>query len=94
MYLIGSWRSEEVACLLNIHGLLNGKLYVFINQNFHNFLFFLQKVIVVKNLINFRNYKSGYVWHDLALKDIIHPSEGGAEYVLKGSELVEGSCSG
>ncbi|GAU19757.1 hypothetical protein TSUD_78830 [Trifolium subterraneum] len=40
-----------------------------------------------------RNYKSGYVWHDLALKDIIHPSEGGAEYVLKGSELVEGSCS-
>ncbi|KAL5053443.1 hypothetical protein RYX36_034125 [Vicia faba] len=37
-----------------------------------------------------RNYKSGYVWHDLALKDIIHPSEGGAEYVLKGSELVEG----
>ncbi|XP_045824017.1 protein SOSEKI 2 [Trifolium pratense] len=40
-----------------------------------------------------RNYKSGYVWHDLALQDIIHPSEGGAEYVLKGSELVEGSCS-
>ncbi|KAJ1412852.1 Upstream of FLC [Sesbania bispinosa] len=39
-----------------------------------------------------RNYKSGYVWYDLALKDIIHPSEGG-EYVLKGSELVEG-CSG
>ncbi|CAK8578830.1 unnamed protein product [Lathyrus sativus] len=37
-----------------------------------------------------RNYKSGYVWHDLSLKDIIHPSEGGAEYVLKGSELVEG----
>lgn len=30
------------------------------------------------------------MWHDLALKDIIHPSEGGAEYVLKGSELVEG----
>ncbi|XP_029130826.1 protein UPSTREAM OF FLC isoform X2 [Cajanus cajan] len=39
-----------------------------------------------------RNYKSGYVWHDLSLKDVIHPAEGG-EYVLKGSELVEG-CSG
>ncbi|KAK7358946.1 hypothetical protein VNO77_00887 [Canavalia gladiata] len=38
-----------------------------------------------------RNYKSGYVWYDLAPKDIIHPAEGG-EYVLKGSELVEG-CS-
>ncbi|KAG5058330.1 hypothetical protein JHK86_013326 [Glycine max] len=38
-----------------------------------------------------RNYKSGYVWYDLGLKDIIHPAEGG-EYVLKGSELVEG-CS-
>ncbi|XP_061344043.1 protein SOSEKI 2 [Gastrolobium bilobum] len=38
-----------------------------------------------------RNYKNGYVWCDLALKDIIHPAEGG-EYVLKGSELVEG-CS-
>ncbi|RDX62863.1 Protein UPSTREAM OF FLC, partial [Mucuna pruriens] len=38
-----------------------------------------------------RSYKSGYVWYDLALKDIIHPAEGG-EYVLKGSELVEG-CS-
>ncbi|KAL2343031.1 hypothetical protein Fmac_004316 [Flemingia macrophylla] len=36
-----------------------------------------------------RNYKSGYVWHDLSAKDIIHPAEGG-EYVLKGSELVEG----
>lgn len=38
-----------------------------------------------------RNYKSGYVWYDLALNDIIHPAEG-AEYILKGSELVEG-CS-
>ncbi|KAK7318573.1 hypothetical protein RJT34_03276 [Clitoria ternatea] len=38
-----------------------------------------------------RSYKSGYVWYDLAVKDIIHPAEGG-EYVLKGSELVEG-CS-
>ncbi|OIV98424.1 hypothetical protein TanjilG_16751 [Lupinus angustifolius] len=38
-----------------------------------------------------RNYKSGYVWYDLALNDIIHSAEG-AEYVLKGSELVEG-CS-
>ena len=32
------------------------------------------------------------MWYDLGLKDIIHPAEGG-EYVLKGSELVEG-CSG
>ncbi|XP_027364454.1 protein UPSTREAM OF FLC [Abrus precatorius] len=38
-----------------------------------------------------RSYKSGYVWYDLGLKDVIHPAEGG-EYVLKGSELVEG-CS-
>lgn len=32
------------------------------------------------------------MWNDLAENDIIHPSDG-AEYVLKGSELVEG-CSG
>ncbi|KAF2284073.1 hypothetical protein GH714_018796 [Hevea brasiliensis] len=38
-----------------------------------------------------RSYKNGYVWNDLAENDIIHPSDG-AEYVLKGSELVEG-CS-
>ncbi|KAK6238027.1 hypothetical protein QUC31_003496 [Theobroma cacao] len=38
-----------------------------------------------------RSYKNGYVWNDLADNDIIHPSDG-AEYVLKGSELVEG-CS-
>ncbi|KAG6617696.1 hypothetical protein I3843_03G135800 [Carya illinoinensis] len=38
-----------------------------------------------------RSYKSGYVWNDLAESDIIYPAEG-AEYVLKGSELVEG-CS-
>ncbi|MED6194948.1 hypothetical protein PIB30_033474 [Stylosanthes scabra] len=37
-----------------------------------------------------RNYKSGYVWCDLALNDIIHPAEG-AEYILKGSELVQAS---
>ncbi|KAJ6918842.1 protein UPSTREAM OF FLC [Populus alba x Populus x berolinensis] len=36
-----------------------------------------------------RSYKNGYVWNDLAENDIIHPSDG-AEYVLKGSELVEG----
>ncbi|KAE7998114.1 hypothetical protein FH972_002690 [Carpinus fangiana] len=38
-----------------------------------------------------RSYKSGYVWNDLAENDIIYPAEG-AEFVLKGSELVEG-CS-
>ncbi|CAI9780938.1 unnamed protein product [Fraxinus pennsylvanica] len=36
-----------------------------------------------------RSYKNGYVWKDLAENDIIYPSEG-AEYVLKGSELIEG----
>lgn len=36
-----------------------------------------------------RSYKNGYVWNDLAENDIIYPSDG-AEYVLKGSELVEG----
>ncbi|XP_052190637.1 protein SOSEKI 2 isoform X2 [Diospyros lotus] len=38
-----------------------------------------------------RSYKNGYVWNDLSENDIIYPSEG-AEYVLKGSELIEG-CS-
>ncbi|KAI3462049.1 hypothetical protein Pfo_018712 [Paulownia fortunei] len=36
-----------------------------------------------------RSYKNGYVWNDLAQNDVIFPSEG-AEYVLKGSELVVG----
>ncbi|XP_021716217.1 protein UPSTREAM OF FLC-like isoform X2 [Chenopodium quinoa] len=40
-----------------------------------------------------RSYKSGYVWHDLAENDFIHPVHGG-EYVLKGSEiLVENTIS-
>ncbi|KNA10667.1 hypothetical protein SOVF_142250 [Spinacia oleracea] len=40
-----------------------------------------------------RSYKSGYVWHDLAENDFIHPVHGG-EYVLKGSEiLVEAAVS-
>ncbi|KAM6563779.1 hypothetical protein CsatB_023777 [Cannabis sativa] len=38
-----------------------------------------------------RSYKNGYVWNDLAENDIIYSAEG-AEFVLKGSELVEG-CS-
>ncbi|KAL4330393.1 hypothetical protein AHAS_Ahas13G0395600 [Arachis hypogaea] len=39
-----------------------------------------------------RKYKSGYVWHDLAPKDILHPSQGGEEeYVLKGSQLLQPS---
>ncbi|KAI3981062.1 hypothetical protein MKX01_032202 [Papaver californicum] len=38
-----------------------------------------------------RSYKNGYVWNDLSDKDIIYPAEG-AEYILKGSELIEG-CS-
>ncbi|GMI68661.1 SOSEKI2 [Hibiscus trionum] len=36
-----------------------------------------------------RSYKNGYVWNDLADNDIIPPSDG-AEYVLKGSELIQG----
>ncbi|XP_022773870.1 protein UPSTREAM OF FLC-like [Durio zibethinus] len=38
-----------------------------------------------------RSYKNGYIWNDLAGNDIIPPSDG-AEYVLKGSELVD-RCS-
>lgn len=34
-----------------------------------------------------RSYKNGYVWHDLAENDFIHPVHGG-EYVLKGSEIL------
>ncbi|KAH0693517.1 hypothetical protein KY285_020614 [Solanum tuberosum] len=37
-----------------------------------------------------RSYKNGYVWNDLAENDFICPCEG-AEYVLKGSEIIEGS---
>ncbi|WCJ31841.1 hypothetical protein M5689_013296 [Euphorbia peplus] len=38
-----------------------------------------------------RSYKNGYVWNDLGDNDVIYPSDG-AEYVLKGSELLDG-CS-
>ncbi|KAH9326340.1 hypothetical protein KI387_006518 [Taxus chinensis] len=37
-----------------------------------------------------RSYKNGYVWHDLSEDDIIYPAQRN-EYVLKGSELFEGS---
>uniref|UniRef100_A0A7N0U199 SOSEKI DIX-like domain-containing protein n=1 Tax=Kalanchoe fedtschenkoi TaxID=63787 RepID=A0A7N0U199_KALFE len=37
-----------------------------------------------------RSYKHGYVWNDLAENDVIYPTEGYDEYVLKGSELVQG----
>ncbi|XP_062116307.1 protein SOSEKI 2 [Humulus lupulus] len=40
-----------------------------------------------------RSYKNGYVWNDLAENDIIYAAEG-AEFVLKGSELVEGCSEG
>lgn len=43
-------------------------------------------------MFDIRSYKNGYVWNDLAENDIIYPAEG-AEYVLKGSELIEG-CTG
>ncbi|XP_072980046.1 protein SOSEKI 2 [Typha angustifolia] len=38
-----------------------------------------------------RSYKNGYVWNDLSENDVIYPSDG-AEYVLKGSEIIAG-CS-
>ncbi|XP_028776542.1 protein UPSTREAM OF FLC-like [Neltuma alba] len=38
-----------------------------------------------------RSYKGGYVWYDLGVNDIIHPTDA-AEYVLKGSKLLRG-CS-
>ncbi|KAA8549227.1 hypothetical protein F0562_000911 [Nyssa sinensis] len=37
-----------------------------------------------------RSYKNGFVWHDLAENDFIYPAHG-QEYVLKGSELLEGT---
>ncbi|KAJ6315786.1 hypothetical protein OIU78_019122 [Salix suchowensis] len=37
-----------------------------------------------------RSYKNGFVWHDLADDDFIHPAHG-HEYVLKGSELLDHS---
>ncbi|KAF8402845.1 hypothetical protein HHK36_010936 [Tetracentron sinense] len=39
-----------------------------------------------------RSYKNGFVWHDLSENDYIYPAHG-QEYVLKGSELPEGSLS-
>lgn len=40
-----------------------------------------------------RSYKNGFVWNDLAENDVIQPADGAAEYILKGSEIIEG-CSG
>ncbi|KAK4780170.1 hypothetical protein SAY87_016276 [Trapa incisa] len=39
-----------------------------------------------------RNYKNGFVWHDLSEDDLILPSNGN-EYVLKGSEFFDESNS-
>ncbi|KAF8397538.1 hypothetical protein HHK36_016456 [Tetracentron sinense] len=39
-----------------------------------------------------RSYKKGFVWHDLSENDFIYPAHG-QDYVLKGSELLEGSLS-
>ncbi|KAH7836712.1 hypothetical protein Vadar_004644 [Vaccinium darrowii] len=36
-----------------------------------------------------RGYKNGFVWHDLSENDFIYPASG-KEYVLKGSELLDG----
>ncbi|XP_044469780.1 protein SOSEKI 2-like isoform X2 [Mangifera indica] len=40
-----------------------------------------------------RSYKNGYVWNDLAENDVIFPADG-AEYVLKGSEILEEKLQG
>ncbi|XP_030535086.1 protein SOSEKI 2-like isoform X2 [Rhodamnia argentea] len=37
-----------------------------------------------------RTYKNGYVWNDLSENEVIYPAEG-AEYVLKGSEIISSS---
>jgi hypothetical protein len=39
---------------------------------------------------DFRSYKNGFVWHDLADDDPVLPAADG-EYILKGSELVDQS---
>lgn len=39
-----------------------------------------------------RSYRNGFVWHDLAEHDFIYPAHG-QEYVLKGSELVDGAMA-
>ncbi|PHT68779.1 hypothetical protein T459_28266, partial [Capsicum annuum] len=39
-----------------------------------------------------RSYRNGFVWHDLAGHDFIYPAHG-EEYVLKGSELVDGATT-
>lgn len=41
-------------------------------------------------LLNTRSYRSGYVWHDLCEDDMVCPTNGN-EYILKGSELLEGA---
>ncbi|KAF8021970.1 hypothetical protein BT93_G2184 [Corymbia citriodora subsp. variegata] len=40
-----------------------------------------------------RTYKSGYVWQDLTEDDLIHPCNG-HEYILKGSQLLQGPSPG
>ncbi|GAB4850742.1 hypothetical protein Ancab_030043 [Ancistrocladus abbreviatus] len=40
-----------------------------------------------------RSYKNGFVWHDLCEDDLIFAAHGN-EYVLKGSEIIEGSPTG
>lgn len=37
-----------------------------------------------------RSYKNGFVWHDLSDDDLVLPAQGN-EYILKGSELLDGS---
>ncbi|XP_022136668.1 protein UPSTREAM OF FLC [Momordica charantia] len=39
-----------------------------------------------------RSYKCGYVWNDLSENDVVYPADAvGAEYVLKGSQLLHHS---
>ena len=43
-------------------------------------------VFIHKATIQCRSYKTGFVWHDLSVDDLLLLTQG-TEYVLKGSEL-------
>jgi hypothetical protein len=50
-------------------------------------------LIIPSGCFDFRSYKNGFVWHDLAEDDLVLPAADG-EYILKGSELVDHSSPG
>lgn len=81
-----------MACLPYIHGLVKGITPASLFSLFYSLHHVMLLLGVKGNIVCFRSYKSGYVWYDLGVNDIIHPADG-AEYVLKGSELLQG-CTG